>query len=108
MYKRKPSRTRRVSEAVVVLPPPVSGAIKAGDFKARCLDLMDVVQERGMPIIITKHGHPVAKLVPVDDAPASPLGFLAGTVHNAGLLVGPDHGAWAPAADPLAPTRRAR
>lgn len=40
--------------------------IAAGKFKAICLQLMDEVGRTGEEIVITKHGRPVAKLVPVD------------------------------------------
>ena len=36
----------------------------AAEFKARCLKLMDRVRETGVEYIVTKHGRPVAKLVP--------------------------------------------
>ncbi|WP_420623422.1 type II toxin-antitoxin system Phd/YefM family antitoxin [Candidatus Poriferisodalis sp.] len=39
--------------------------IAAADFKARCLKILDDVRDSGDHITITKHGHPVAKLVPV-------------------------------------------
>ena len=39
--------------------------IKAGEFKARCLQLMDDVAATGDTIIVTKRGKPVAKLVPI-------------------------------------------
>ena len=35
----------------------------AGEFKARCLAIMDQVRESGEPVLITKHGKPVARLV---------------------------------------------
>jgi prevent-host-death family protein len=38
--------------------------VAAADFKARCLTLMNRVRETGAEYIITKHGRPVAKLVP--------------------------------------------
>lgn len=38
--------------------------LKASDFKARCLKLMDEVQKTGDEIVITKHGKPISKLVP--------------------------------------------
>lgn len=51
--------------------------ISAAEFKARCLNLMDHVNEFHEEVIITKHGKPVAKLVPVTAAPEKPLfGFL--------------------------------
>jgi prevent-host-death family protein len=36
----------------------------AAEFKARCLELMDRVRETGIEYVVTKHGKPVAKLVP--------------------------------------------
>ena len=39
-------------------------SISASQFKARCLALMDDVAKTREALIITKHGKPVAKLVP--------------------------------------------
>ena len=44
---------------------PLHDPVGAAEFKARCLQIMDVVNETGAEVTITKHGHPVAKLVPV-------------------------------------------
>ncbi len=41
--------------------------IPAGEFKNRCLALMDEVNETGMEIVITKHGKPVSRLVAAED-----------------------------------------
>jgi len=41
-------------------------SIAAGEFKARCLTLMEDVRATRQPLVITKRGKPVAKLVPVD------------------------------------------
>jgi prevent-host-death family protein len=38
--------------------------IAAGKFKANCLAIMDEVQKKREPVLITKRGKPVAKLVP--------------------------------------------
>ncbi len=38
--------------------------LKASEFKARCLKLMDEVQKTGEEIVITKNGKPISKLVP--------------------------------------------
>lgn len=38
--------------------------IKASVFKAKCLHLMDLVNESGEEIVITKNGKPVSRLVP--------------------------------------------
>jgi len=52
----------------------------AGEFKTKCLELMDRVRERGAEITITKHGRAVCKLVPLSGEAPSPFGSLAGTV----------------------------
>jgi prevent-host-death family protein len=51
-------------------------SIKAGAFKAKCLDLMDQVNEKHISITITKHGKAVARLVPIDQTPISYFGYL--------------------------------
>lgn len=38
--------------------------ITASQFKARCLRLLDEVSETGETLIVTKHGRPVARVVP--------------------------------------------
>lgn len=39
--------------------------IAAGQFKQRCLRLLDEVGISGEPVLITKRGKPVAQLMPV-------------------------------------------
>ncbi len=45
--------------------------IKASEFKAKCLKLMDEVAENGEEIVITKNGRPTAKLVAYWEKPRS-------------------------------------
>jgi prevent-host-death family protein len=40
--------------------------ITASRFKAQCLALLDEVAGSGSELVVTKHGRPVAKVVPVD------------------------------------------
>jgi prevent-host-death family protein len=49
--------------------------IKASEFKAKCLKLMDEVAETGEPLLITKSGKPVAQLGPVSRARKSLWGL---------------------------------
>jgi len=64
--------------------------ISAAEFKAKCLKLMDQISRTGKPIVITKRGKPVAKLVPATPAPRKPLfGCMAGTVTYEGDLLAP-------------------
>jgi prevent-host-death family protein len=52
--------------------------IAAGSFKSKCLAIMDEVQAKHEPVVITKRGKPVAKLVPARKATDEIYGFLAG------------------------------
>ena len=45
--------------------PTLHEPIGAAEFKASCLQIIDQVNETGAEVTITKHGHPVAKLVPI-------------------------------------------
>jgi prevent-host-death family protein len=58
--------------------------IAAGEFKARCLALMEDVRSTRQPIIITKRGKPVAKLVPADDGKDDFIGRLEGEFRVVG------------------------
>jgi len=60
----------------------------AGEFKARCLTVMERVRNTREPVLITKRGQPVAKLVPVDEAPEF-LGRLQGIVKIQGDVESP-------------------
>ncbi len=79
---------------------PASDQMAAGVFKAKCLEVMDAVNRQRTTVVITKHGRPVARLVPPDHSPASPIGALAGSVVR-GDLVRSDPKAWRAARDPL-------
>ncbi len=55
-------------------------AIPAGVFKAKCLHIMDEVSKSRQSIIITKHGKPVAKLIPIEKETTKIYGKLKGSV----------------------------
>ena len=61
----------------------------AGSFKVHCLAVMDEVQAKRETVVITKHGKPVAKLVPVDKDTDDIYGFLAGKGSIEGDVVSP-------------------
>jgi prevent-host-death family protein len=61
----------------------------AGAFKAHCLAVMDEVQAKHETVIITKHGKPVAKLVPVEPEGDDIFGFLRGKVTITSDVVSP-------------------
>jgi prevent-host-death family protein len=61
----------------------------AGSFKAHCLAVMDEVQAKRESVVITKHGKPVAKLVPADKNLDDIYNFLAGKGTITGDIVAP-------------------
>jgi prevent-host-death family protein len=56
----------------------------AGVFKARCLAVMKRVQATGEPVIVTRRGTPVVKIVPVRKKKDDIFGFMKGK----GLIIG--------------------
>jgi prevent-host-death family protein len=61
----------------------------AGSFKAKCLAVMDEVQAKRETVVITKHGKPVAKLVPVIAETDDIYNFMAGKGAVTGDVVSP-------------------
>ena len=60
--------------------------VAAAEFKAQCLTLMDDVHSTRRPLVITKRGKPVAKLVPVDEPKDDFIGRLKGVFEVASDL----------------------
>jgi prevent-host-death family protein len=54
--------------------------VSAAEFEARCLELLDQVARGRASLVITRHGRPVARLVPYASEKAEAFGILAGTV----------------------------
>ena len=63
--------------------------IKASEFKARCLQLMDEVNEKNEEFVITKNGKPVSKLVPYRKKVDSLFGILKGQLEFRDDLIDP-------------------
>jgi prevent-host-death family protein len=61
--------------------------IPAGEFKAKCLKLLDEVNQHRFQIVITKRGKPVARLVPVTDELPDIFGRMKGTGEILGDIV---------------------
>ena len=66
----------------------VAKRIGAAKFKEQCLALLDSVGPEG--IVITKHGKPVARLVPVDTESGELIGALQGKITVKGDLLSTD------------------
>jgi prevent-host-death family protein len=61
----------------------------AGKFKARCLAVMEEVRATGEPVIVTKRGEPVVKLVPAQPKEGDLFGFMAGEFRITGDIESP-------------------
>ena len=59
--------------------------INASKFKEQCLAILDNLEREG--IVITKHGKPVARLIPEDSNCADLIGTMAGKIKVAGDLM---------------------
>jgi prevent-host-death family protein len=68
--------------------------IKASEFKAKCLALMDDVARTGNAVIITKNGKPIAELVPHRARKQSARGLLKDELFITGDIVSPIDVAW--------------
>jgi prevent-host-death family protein len=70
--------------------------VAAGEFKAKCLKIMDRVSTSREPIVVTKKGKPLVKLVPIDDANPDVFGCLSDRIEIAGDIESPvvDAGDW--------------
>lgn len=58
--------------------------ISASKFKEQCLSLLDNLAPEG--IVVTKHGKPVARVIPANSDCASLIGSMAGKVGVSGDL----------------------
>jgi len=63
--------------------------MRASVFKARCLMVMDHVRATGEPVVVTKCGVPVVKVIPVKSKEHNLFGFMAGEFVIAGGIESP-------------------
>jgi hypothetical protein len=61
--------------------------IAAGQFKAKCLHLLDQDGHAANAAPHHQRGNPVSRLVPVDDPPVTLFGRMAGTIRIVGAIV---------------------
>jgi prevent-host-death family protein len=77
---------------MVIIPVAefIMHTVKASEFKAKCLALMDQVASTGEAILVTKNGKPVAELHPHSGTRISaPFGIHKGLVEVTGDIVSP-------------------
>jgi len=59
--------------------------VAAARFKEQCLSIIDRLDPQG--IVITKHGRPVARVLPIEHASAELIGSLRGRIRVTGDLL---------------------
>jgi len=66
--------------------------IRATEFKAKCLAILDEVERTGEPVTILKRGRPVARLLPTipEEGHRYPQHALRGTVEILGDVIEPE------------------
>jgi prevent-host-death family protein len=70
-------------------------SVGSAEFKARCLELIDRVRESHAEYVVTRHGRPVARLVPVERfSPAEFMGSMRGSVLGYDRPFDPIPGGW--------------
>jgi prevent-host-death family protein len=68
--------------------------IPAGEFKSKCLKLLDEVAQKRKTLVITKRGKPVARLVPEPPAKQKLFGSMKGSVTILGDIISPIDVEW--------------
>ena len=68
--------------------------VKASEFKAKCLKIMDEVAASGETVVITKNGIPITELVPAKRRPRTLFGAMKGSVVYMGDVVSPIGEEW--------------
>ena len=68
--------------------------IKASEFKAKCLALMDEVARTGERVVITKNGQPIAELGPHKPKPKNARGIWKDDVEIIGDIMSPIDVEW--------------
>ena len=63
--------------------------MRASAFKAQCLKVMDKVQATGEPVVVTKRGKPVVRVVPARPEKDDLFGFMKGEFEIVGDIISP-------------------
>lgn len=86
--KKKPGKVREAAGT------RYNTGVSATEFKAKCLEFLDRVKQTREEIVITKHGNPMAVLVPYPAAGEKLFGHLGGSVEIHADIVGPTGERW--------------
>ncbi len=73
----------------------MSKVMKATEFKAGCLAVMDQIAATGETVILTKRGRSMVRLSPATNPPKRLCGFFKGRIRTTGDIIAPADGEWA-------------
>src|SRR5436190_20342269 len=79
--------------------PQDSRMISSSEFKTHCLELMERIGRTREEITVTRYGKPIAKMIPIDEAPPKLLGCMKGSVVWYDDIISPVVEPWDPDAD---------
>jgi prevent-host-death family protein len=68
--------------------------VPAGEFKAKCLKMIDEVAEKRKPLVITKYGKPVAQVIPMPAKERDIVGSMKGSGVILGDIISPIDVEW--------------
>jgi len=68
--------------------------IGAGEFKAKCLKLIDEVNASGETLVVTKRGKPVVEVRPAAEKPQRIIGAMKGRIKILGDIIEPIDVEW--------------
>jgi prevent-host-death family protein len=60
--------------------------IAISEFKATCLAVLERVRRTGLPVLVTRHGVPIAQIIP--PAPSAAAGAWLGSLANSVQFIG--------------------
>lgn len=65
--------------------------IAVSEFKTHCLEILEGLRNTGHELVVTKHGSPVARVVPVTAPRRALRGLMKGEMEIVGDIVQHDH-----------------
>ena len=69
-------------------------SVPAAKFKNQCLAVLDEVERTRRPIVVTRHGKPVAQIGPIMNVGSRTKNPIKGSIEFEGDLIAPLEGAW--------------
>jgi len=66
--------------------------VPVSEFKARCLEILERLRQRGQELVVTKRGEPIARVVPIRPEARPLRGMLSGHIEFLGDIVHADFG----------------